>query len=108
MSDNFHIVLCTCPDSQSATEIAEFLVANNLCACVNIIDGIKSIYQWKGKIESSQEHLLIIKSVKDVYPDIERAIVELHPYELPEVIAVSIDTGLPDYLSWINDNVRTI
>ncbi len=106
MSDKYHIVLCTCPNSQSATEIAQLLVSNNLCACVSIIDGVKSIYQWQGKIETSEEQLLIIKSVKNAYPEIERTILENHPYELPEVIAVSIESGLPEYLSWISDIVR--
>ncbi|NOX43292.1 MAG: divalent-cation tolerance protein CutA [Gammaproteobacteria bacterium] len=106
MSDNFHIVLCTCPDKTSASNIARILVENQQCACVNIIPGVESVYQWKGQIESSQEHLLIIKSIKTAYPRIEQHILANHPYELPEIIAVSIEIGLPSYLSWINDNVR--
>lgn len=107
MSDNFYIVLCTCPDNTSASRIAESLVKHNLASCVNIIPGIESVYRWKEKIEKSQEQLLIIKSVKEAYPYIEQNILKNHPYELPEVIAVPIETGLPDYLAWINDNVRT-
>jgi len=108
MSDIFHIVLSCCPDNKSATRIAHLLVEKQLCACVNIVPGVQSVYQWKGKIESSQEHLLIIKSIKTAYSQIEQHIVKNHPYELPEIIAVSIDTGLPDYLSWIDLNVKTI
>ncbi len=108
MSDNFHIILSTCPDKASASKIAQLLVENQLCACVNIIPGVESVYQWKGQIESSQEYLLIIKSIKTAYSQIEQYIKANHPYELPEIIAVSVDTGLPDYFSWIENSVRTI
>ncbi len=108
MSDNFHIVLSTCPDKASASRIARLLVKNQLCACVNIIPGVESVYQWKDQIKSSQEYLLIIKSIKTAYSQIEQHIMANHPYELPEIIAVSVDTGLPDYLSWIKNNVITI
>jgi len=106
LSDKFHIILCTCPDKTSALNIAKLLLKNQQCACVNILPGVESVYQWKGKIKSSQEHLLIIKSISAAYPKIEQRILENHPYELPEIIAVSIETGLPSYLRWISDNVR--
>lgn len=101
------ITLCTCPDQQSAEDIANHLVTNNLAACVNIIAGIRSIYQWQGKIESAQEQLLIIKSNSDTYPRLEVEIKKLHPYELPEIITVPIERGLPEYLQWIDKCVST-
>ncbi len=78
------------------------LIKKKLAACINIIPGITSVYEWQGEIESSQEHLLIIKSHQCQYPCIESAINEMHPYELPEIIAVPIEQGLPDYLQWID------
>lgn len=95
------IILCTCPDQDTAEKISRLLVTNKLAACVNILPGITSIYTWKGQIESAQEHLLLIKSNKDNYQDIETTIVNHHPYDLPEIIAVPIDRGLPEYLHWI-------
>ena len=96
------IILCTCPDQASAEKIARLLVANHLAACVNILPGIRSIYAWQGQIESAQEHLLLIKANKDHYAAVESAITASHPYELPEIIAVAIENGLPEYLNWID------
>jgi len=104
--DKFHIVLCTCPDQATARKIATILLEKQQCACVNILPGVESIYKWQGKIESSEEYLIIIKSIKEAYPAIEQLILTNHPYELPEIIAVSIETGLPNYLSWIKNNVE--
>ena len=102
------IVLCTVPDEDTAETIAGTLVAENLAACVNIVPGITSIYRWKGAIERDRELLLIIKSGQGAYPDLERRIRALHPYELPEVIAVPIERGLPEYLDWIKGSLKTI
>jgi periplasmic divalent cation tolerance protein len=98
--------LCTCPDQDSAQTIAEHLVDQCLAACVNILPGIKSIYSWQGKRESAQEQLLIIKTTKNVYGSLEKAIISLHPYELPEVIAVNIETGNESYLNWISNCIN--
>jgi len=97
------LVLCTCPDQDTAQSIAEHLIDQHLAACVNILPGIQSIYSWQGKRESAQEQLLIIKTTKNVYETLEKAIIRLHPYELPEVIAVNIETGSESYLNWISD-----
>lgn len=102
MSGNYQIILCTCPDQASSNKIAGSLIQNKLAACVNILPGITSVYQWQEKIESSQEHLLIIKSHQYLYSQIESEIIKQHPYELPEIIAVPIDQGSPDYLQWID------
>jgi periplasmic divalent cation tolerance protein len=101
------VALCTCPDRDTALRIAEALVERRLAACVNVIPGVTSVYQWEGRCERGEEHLLLIKTGAALYPALEEAIRALHSYELPEVIAVPIDRGLPDYLAWIDRSVRT-
>ncbi|MCF7965226.1 MAG: divalent-cation tolerance protein CutA [Methylobacter tundripaludum] len=102
MPANHQIIFCTCPDKDTAEKIARLLVADNKAACVNILPGITSVYSWEGRIESAQEHLLLIKAHKDRYQAIETALRDNHPYELPEIIAVPIERGLPEYLHWID------
>ncbi len=101
------IIFCTCPDRESAEKIARRLVETNAAACVNILPALTSVYQWRGTIETEQELLLLIKTRDDRYPEIEQQIKSLHPYELPEIIAVSIARGLPDYLKWIDSCLVT-
>ncbi len=101
------IILCTCPDQTTAEDIASHLVRHKLAACINIIAGVTSIYEWHGKIEKTQEYQLVIKSHSDKYSSIEEEIKSLHPYELPEIIAVPIERGHPDYLQWINTCLST-
>ena len=96
------IVLCTVPDRESAEQIATTLVTERLAACVNIVPGITSIYRWKNRIEKDAELLLIIKTHSAVFDTLQDSIRKLHPYELPEVIAVPITDGLPEYLDWIS------
>ncbi|MCP5418473.1 MAG: divalent-cation tolerance protein CutA [Chromatiaceae bacterium] len=96
------MVFCTCPDSASAEMISRALVADGAAACVNALPGVTSTYLWKGKIETSEEILLLIKSSGKRYKEIEEIIVSLHPYELPEIIAVSLDRGNSGYLDWVN------
>lgn len=98
------IVLCTCPDDQTAAIIADKLVAEGYAACVNIVPGIMSVYQWQENIEHDDELLLVIKSRQACYLELEATIQQLHPYELPEIIAVSIERGLSDYLEWIDQS----
>lgn len=102
MSSPFEIILCTCPDKDTAKKLARLLVSNNLAACVNILPGITSVYTWEDQIETVQEHLLLIKSIYTRYQDIETLLFKHHPYEVPEIIAVPIERGLPEYLEWIN------
>ena len=102
MESGHCIVLNTCPDASSAEKIARELVERGLAACVNIIPGLQSYYIWKGVCESAEEQLLIIKTTSAAYTALEKALLELHPYELPEIIAVPLIAGLPDYLAWIN------
>jgi periplasmic divalent cation tolerance protein len=104
MSSDHCVVLNTCPDAASAENIARTLLERKLAACINILPGVKSFYTWKGVCESDEEHLLLIKTLASAYPALEQAILELHPYELPEIIAVPIAAGLPGYLTWITQN----
>ncbi len=98
----FQIVLTTCPDQACAERIAQALVEEGLAACVNILPPMQSIYKWKGKIETASEQLLVIKSTLARFPAIRDRLRALHPYELPEIIAVPIADGLPEYLAWLN------
>jgi len=102
MPTQYQITLCTCPDKDTAEKIARLLVNDKLAACVNILPGITSVYRWHEQVESAQEHLLLIKANKSRYQAIETTIKKHHPYELPEIIAVPIENGLPEYLHWID------
>ena len=107
MPTNLQLVLCTVPDRDSAEQIAEALVSEHLAACVNIVPGIASVYRWKGAVEKDEELLLLIKTGQSVYKPLERRIRALHPYELPEIIAVPIQTGQTDYTKWIKSCLTT-
>ncbi len=102
MSTNYQIILTTCPDQKSAENLAGKLVDGQSAACVNIVPGLTSIYPWQGEIATSQEYLLLIKTHKDRYAAVEQIIRDNHPYELPEIIAVSVQRGSSDYLHWID------
>lgn len=102
MSTPYQIVFCTCPDRDTAENIARLLVESGLAACVNILPNITSIYRWQGQLERAEELLLVIKTRQDAYSVLESTIKQHHPYQVPEIIAVSIESGLPDYLHWID------
>jgi len=89
------------PDQASAENMARHLVVARLAACVSIMAPCTSIYHWRGKIENTSEIPLLIKTTKQRYAAVEAAILELHPYELPEIICVTVDGGLPAYIQWI-------
>ena len=97
------LIFCTCPDRECAEKLATTLVDERLAACVSILPGILSIYRWEGKRETADETLLLIKSHSGAWPALEQRILQLHPYELPEIIAVPVENGLPAYLDWISD-----
>jgi periplasmic divalent cation tolerance protein len=100
MSDA-RIVLTTLDNPESARHIACQLVELRLAACVNIIDGVHSVYRWKGQIESADELQLIIKTSAERIPELKEAIARLHPYELPELIVLDVAGGSEKYLAWM-------
>ncbi len=100
------LVLTTCPGTITAKQIAQDLVANDVAACVNIIPGLTSYFKWSHKVESDVELLLLIKTTSKHFPAVQKRIKSLHPYELPEIIAVSIQDGLEEYLRWIEDSTK--
>ena len=100
------IVLCTAGSEQEARKIAEHLVEQRLAACVNIVPRIESIYRWQEKLESSTEWLLLIKTTVEKFSEVRDAIQELHSYELPECIAISVDEGSAAHLEWIGQSVK--
>ena len=102
------VLLCltTCPDAASAERIAVALVEEQLAACVNLIPGLRSVYRWQGVIERADEHLLLIKTTTGIYPALQARLLELHPYELPELLAVKPADGLLAYLQWVADAVQ--
>lgn len=100
------VVLVTCPDRDSAQRVAERVVGDDLAACVNIVPAITSVYQWQGKVEQDDELLLIIKTHTRRFAALSEAVQAVHPYELPEIIAVPIEEGLEGYLRWIDESVK--
>ena len=101
------IGLCTVPDRDTATRIAEALVTEQLAACVNIIPAIQSVYRWEGAVEHDEELLLLIKTSSAVWSRLEERILALHPYELPEIISVRIQDGNKNYLNWITNSLKS-
>jgi periplasmic divalent cation tolerance protein len=95
------VVLCTCPDEAAAERIASTLVEERLAACVNRIPGIVSTFRWQDEVRSDGEVLLLIKTTGERFDALRERIVALHPYELPEIVAVDVARGLPAYLDWI-------
>ena len=100
------IVLSTAGSEEEARKIAHHLVERQLAACVNIVPQIESVYRWQGKMESSREWLLLIKTSARMFPEVREAIRDLHSYEVPECISVEIDEGSPAYLQWIAESVK--
>lgn len=107
MPENYCLVLCTCPKNDTALLLAKRIVSSRLGACVNILPGIISIYRWEGEIATDQEQLLLIKTRSDQFQQLKTLIKELHPYELPEIIAVPINHGSTEYLSWLDKCINT-
>lgn len=99
------IILSTAGSESEANKIANELVQRRLAACVNIVPQIQSVYRWQGKVETAEEYLLIIKTTKARSPDVQAAIRELHSYDLPECIVISMEDGTREYLKWIEESV---
>ncbi len=99
------IVLTTAGSAEEARKIANALIERRVVACVNIVPQIASIYRWQGKVEEACEWLLIVKTTIAAFDQVRRAIAELHSYELPECVCLTVDDGSPTYLQWIADSV---
>lgn len=102
------LVVCTCPSHDEAKKLAKLIINGRLAACVNLIHGVTSIYAWKDTIAEDNEVILLIKTTRESYSALEQAIVNHHPYELPEVIAVGVERGYPEYLDWISECVELL
>ena len=97
------VTLNTCPDEKTAELIANSLVSNKQAACVNLLRSLTSIYEWQGEIVRDNEVLLLIKSRAEAFDRIKSTILELHPYELPEIISFEASTGLDAYIRWVEE-----
>lgn len=96
------LVITNVPDQATAENLATLLIENRLAACVNILAPCRSVYRWNGKVEQASEVPLLIKVAEAGYDALEKAIRAGHPYELPEIIAVPVTGGLPEYLAWVD------
>lgn len=97
------LVLSNMPDEASAHALARKLVEQRVAACVNILPPVRSVYRWQGAIEEAGEVTLLMKTTRLRYPELEAAIRNEHPYEVPEIIAVPVVAGLPAYLNWVEE-----
>lgn len=104
-STDYQLVLCTCPTQAVAETLAHHLVESKLAACVNIVPNLTSIFSWAGKIETTTEVLLILKTTSEAYSRLETTLLENHPYDCPEIIGFPIKHGYRGYLQWITENV---
>jgi len=102
MSEDAIVVFLTAANGEEATRLADMLVGAHLAACVQILPEMESVYRWQGKIERSSEVLLIVKTTRAKFDDLEREVRALHSYDTPEIVAVPIITGSAPYLEWLN------
>lgn len=105
MAKDVLVVLVTCPPDK-AQAMATRLVEERVAACVNVVPSLQSIYRWKDEVQSEGEALLIVKTARDRFDALKQTVLKLHPYELPEVIAVTVDQGHAPYLEWVVESTR--
>jgi periplasmic divalent cation tolerance protein len=101
-------VITTTANKEDAAKIAAALVEKRLAACVQIVGPVHSIYRWEGKVEQAEEWQCLIKSRQDLFAELEQVIKAIHPYEIPEIIALTIVAGSADYLQWLRDEIKAI
>jgi periplasmic divalent cation tolerance protein len=106
MKNNYLIILCTVPDRKTAQTISNKLVEDKKAACCNIVPAITSVYFWENQLQQEEEQLLIIKTRAEHYDSLQKRVMELHPYTVPEIIAIPIIHGNPEYLNWVDENVE--
>jgi periplasmic divalent cation tolerance protein len=97
------LVLTNCPDGETADRIAAALVENRLAACVNVLPEVQSTYRWQGSVEQAVEVPLLVKCTRERYPAVEESIRQMHPYTVPEIIAVPVIAGFAPYLRWVDE-----
>jgi|SRR5689334_24133869 len=101
------LVLTNLPDRAAAERLADMLIEKRLAACVNILAPCRPVYRWKDGVQHDEEHPMLIKTTRERYAALESALRAGHPYELPEIIAVPIEAGLPEYLAWVAAETNT-
>ena len=106
-NNDFLIVLSTCPDAASAESLGRALVGESLAACVNVVPGLRSIYRWNDTVQAEAEALMIIKTTVARFAALRERLVALHPYEVPEVVALPVADGHHAYLEWVSNATRT-
>ena len=99
------VVLVTAPSEAMARELGQRLVDDRLAACVSVVPGVTSVFMWEGKREEASEALLVIKTRAERYAALQQRVLELHPYSVPEVLALAVEAGAPAYLRWVQDSV---
>jgi len=100
------VILSTCSGQEEAGKIARLLVEERLAACVNVVPGIRSTYRWQGAVETADECLLVIKTSRALFEEVRAAIEKNHSYEVPEVIALPLVEGAPNYMNWLHLNLK--
>jgi periplasmic divalent cation tolerance protein len=100
------VLLSTFPSAERAAEVAKILVEERLAACVNLVSGIRSIYRWQGKVSDDSEALAVIKTTQERYEALTARLLALHPYEVPELVALPVIAGHVPYLTWLGDQVK--
>ncbi len=100
------VVLVTAPSAEVAAAVARVLVEEGLAACGSVVPGVRSIYRWKGAVQDDAEALLLLKTERRLLPALRERLPALHPYEVPELLALAVEDGLPAYLEWIGASVR--
>ena len=103
---SLRLVFSTFPDKDTAQRIATALVEQRLAACVNLVPGVQSIYRWQGKMESADEVLAVMKTTVEMYPQLEARLKELHPYEVPEILALPVERALEAYAVWVGEMTK--
>lgn len=103
--DSVQLIFCNFPDRASAERAARAVVEGGCAACVNLLPACSSVYRWQGAVETAQEVPLLIKTTAAAYPELEQTLRALHPYQVPEIIALPVVAGLPAYLDWVRASV---
>lgn len=106
MEDDAILALCTAPDAETAAKLARTLVAERLAACVNVVPGLRSFYEWEGEVQDDAEVQLLIKTRASRTAELEARLKELHPYDVPEILFLTVRGGSAEYLAWLHETTR--